>query len=215
MNDVDEYEEEEKKEEKEDQQNNVTIEVTNPNNTSIKINDMNEINSTIQNPTHKLSNKNNFMVEVALNSLDKKAGNDEIRPLTKYSMEKRLSESLDNLKFDKNDLYYYENSNGGTPTNDNHHARPCSLMLPRGLCGSDMALNSKGNKRIIPSFNLSLTEGGIKPFSRGHRNNNTAGAGVSFGTGTQSFCYSPGVPSPNETNFNKLYRRSVQVIIFL
>ncbi|OUM61960.1 hypothetical protein PIROE2DRAFT_62195 [Piromyces sp. E2] len=178
--------------------------------TGVKINDMSEITNNLPS-NHKIGSKNNIMVEVVLNSLDKKCSSDEIHPLNKRNnMEKRLSESLDNLKFDKNEIYYYDNSSVPT-NNENHHARPTSLMLPRGLCGSDMALNAKGNKRIIPAFNLSLTEGGIKPFSRGHRNNNVTGPSVSFGTGTQSFCYSPGVTSPNnDANLNKLYRRSVQ-----
>jgi len=105
---------------------------------------------------------------------------------------------LDNLKIDY----------GGLGSIDSHHARPTSLMMPRGSCGSDMALNSKG-KRLIPTFNLSLTEGGIKPFNRAHRNNNNGSGGpISFGTGTQSFCYSPGALSP--TGDPKQYRRSVQ-----
>jgi len=136
------------------------------------------------------------MVEVALNSIgEKKNNNNEVEGTKgKHSnLEKRLSESLDNLKFD------------GSGTKDNH-ARPTSLMISRGSCGSDIALNTK-NRRFIPSFNLSLTEGGIKPFSRAHRNNNGGNGQVSFGPGTQSFCYSPS-PTNSDT---KQYRRSVQV----
>ncbi|ORX44527.1 ankyrin [Piromyces finnis] len=231
LNDTDEQKEEDKEEEKVEEEkeemkedkktenekteeekpkeieNNKNIEI-NPQ-PNIKISDMSEITSTITPINHKVSAKNNIMIEVALNSLDKKEGKDEIRQFKRSSLEKRLSESLDNLKMDKNDLYY--NNMTQLQTTDNHHARPCSLMLPRGLCGSDMALNAKGSKRIIPTFNLSLTEGGIKPFNRSHRNNNVIGPSVSFGNGTQSCCYSPGVTSPNnDINMNKLYRRSIQ-----
>jgi len=154
----------------------------------------------------KLNNKkNNLMLEVALNSYEKKNREhieelNDIRKQTKViPLEKKFSESMDNLKI--------ESKNGSSEKLD---VRPLSLNNSKGFCNSDMTLNSKGNKKALPAFNLSLNEGGIKPFNRSHARNNNNSAFAFNPVGTQSFCYSPSTSSAYQTE-SKGYRRSMQV----
>jgi len=156
----------------------------------------------------KSNSKSQLMIEVALNSIEKNNSerlkdSEGIYPLNKTSsFEKRISESMSNLKIENK-----------SDSPDKPHNRPISALFSRGFCGSDMTLNTKQNKKILPIFNLSLTEGGIKPFSRSHARNNNPNSG-NIPVGTQSFCCSPSPnsnnPSPMENNSGKLNRRSMQ-----